>query len=265
MLDILSKIFEFYQYQKIYDKNINDENKVLFYKHNDAQVANYFLVYSLDCRDIENDERKIKESLDSLEELYTGKTDAIPLKKQILELFENTQEAAQIDKNTSAIYLMKFNNIKKLNEYRNLIYSIEESPNYFKRYILPYTDIQSQKVEDSLEKNKEKPINEILSQIIDDEDSYYQLAEQKDLDNSYGLVIRMFSKIPFLKYSFKADIAPEPIDKMIESKLTPKQLKLEHFLLDDEFEIVDILELADQIDEKELEDEMNKIIEGIGK
>ena len=52
---------------------------------------------------------------------------------------------------------------------------------------------------------------------------------------------------------------------MIESKLTPKQLKLEHFLLDDEFEIVDILELADPIDEKELEDEMNKIIEGIGK
>ena len=160
---------------------------------------------------------------------------------------------------------MKFDNIKKLNEYRNLIYAIEESPNYFKRYILPYTDNQSQKVEDSLEKNKEKPINEILSQIIDDEDSYYQLAEQKDLDNSCGLVIRMFSKIPFLKYSFKADIAPEPIDKMIESKLTPKQLKLEQFLLNDEFEIGDILELSDPIDEKELEDEMNKIIEGIGK
>lgn len=265
MLDILNKVFEFYQYQKIYDKNINYGNKVLFYKHNDIQVANYFLVYSLDCRYIENDERKIKESLDSLEELYTGNTDTIPLKKQILELFKNTQEAAQIDKNTSAIYLMKFDNIKKLDEYRNLIYAIEESPNYFKRYILPYTDNQSQKVKNSLEKNKDKSINENLSQIIDDEDSYYQLAEQKDLDNSYGLVIRMFSKIPFLKYSFKTDIAPEPIDKMIESKLTSKQLKLDQFLLNEKFEITDILELSDPIDEKELEAEMNKITEGIGK
>jgi hypothetical protein len=99
-------------------------------------------VYEIDCREFEDDEQKVKLALDELEKLYATKSkDNSTLRSKILEQFKSTQEASQIDKNTSAIYLLLFNNIEQLNNYRNEVYSIEESPNYFKRYVFAlYTE-----------------------------------------------------------------------------------------------------------------------------
>lgn len=267
MINVLENIFNYYSYQKIYITDKQKENSISFYKHENNLIANYFLVYEIDCREIESDEQKVKSALDELERLYVTKSklDNSTLRHKIQEQFESTQEASQIDKNTSAIYLLQFGDIKKLSGYKNLVYSIEESPNYFKRYILPYTESQGIDLKNSLTKFNDKKIDEVLSQIVDNEDFYFQLSEQKDLESSYGLVIRMFSKIPFLKYSFKAEIAPPPIEKSVESKLYDKQLMFHNYLANNQISSESILKLADDFvcNDTDINNEINERLKGV--
>src|SRR5699024_4936460 len=121
-------------------------------KHERAEIANYFLLYTIDCREVEENEEQIKKALEQLEKEYSKSTnfDNCSLKQQFIKSFNNTKEASQIDKNTSAIYLLLFENIENLNKYRNTVYSIEESPNYFKRYVLPYTQNQLNQLNNAL-------------------------------------------------------------------------------------------------------------------
>lgn len=112
---------------------------IKFFKKEDISIADYFIIYFIDCREIENNEKDVQTAMNKLEYIYVNyENSELPLKEKIKNLFNNTQEVRQIDKNTSAIYLMLFNDLSKIDNYRNLVYSIEESPNYFKRYVLPY-------------------------------------------------------------------------------------------------------------------------------
>jgi hypothetical protein len=45
------------------------------------------------------------------------------------------------------------------------------------------------------------------------------LAGHKNLDNAYELVIRLFSKIPFLQYNFVADQKPMSVEQRIENEI----------------------------------------------
>lgn len=264
---MLDKIFDYYKYQKINISDLKNQNNVLFYKNQVPSIANYFLVYEIDCREFEDDKQKVKLALDELEKLYTIKSnDNYTLRNKILEQFKSTQEASQIDKNTSAIYLLLFSNINKLENYRNEVYSIEESPNYFKRYVLPYTLEQLSLLKGELSQFPDRPLDEALCQIVDNEDNYFKLVEEKDLDSTYGLVIRMFSKLPFLQYKFKTELAPESIEKEIERNLKiEKQIKYHQILNKDEIKIEDILRLEDStvIDENEIEKEIKKMMKEV--
>ena len=246
--------------------NNSGQSKILFYKHQNNLVANYFLVYEIDCREFEDDERKVKLALDELEKLYAIKSkDNSTLRKKILEQFKSTQEASQIDKNTSAIYLLLFNNIEQLNNYRNEVYSIEESPNYFKRYVLPYTLNQLNQLNDALSQFPDRPLDEALCQIVDNEDNYFRLVEGKEVESTYGLVIRMFSKLPFLQYKFKTELAPEPIEKQVERNLKEEQINYHRILNNDEINIEEILLLENSlvIDEDEIDKEIKKRMKGV--
>lgn len=266
MTNILDNIFDYYKYQKINIYNIQNQNRILFYKHQDNLVANYFLVYEIDCREFEDDEQKVKLALDELEKLYATKSkDNSTLRKKILEQFESTQEASQIDKNTSAIYLLLFKNIERLNNYRNEVYAIEESPNYFKRYVLPYTLNQLNQLNEALSQFPDRPLDEALCQIVDNEDNYFRLVEGKDLESTYGLVIRMFSKLPFLQYKFNTELAPEPIEKRVERILKEEQINYHGILNNYEININEILLLEDSfvIDEDEIDKEIKKRMKGV--
>ncbi len=304
MNKLIDKIFNSYKYIQV--EAISGSN-LAFYKHECAEIANYFLVYTIDCRKFEENEEQIKKALEKLEKDYSRSTyleikqkiiesndntketsqneeriekdieqikadysrstdiDNFSLKQKIINSFNNTKEASQIDKNTSAIYLLLFNNIENLYSYRNTVYSIEESPNYFKRYVLPYTQNQLNNLKEALSQFSNISINDALCQIVDNQDSYFSLVEGKDLESTYGLVIRMFSKLPFLKYKFKTELAPEHIEKRVEGNLKAGLIKYHNILKDSNLNIENILLLEDdfKVENEELDKEIKKLLKGI--
>lgn len=264
MNDLIDRLFNSYNYIKV--TGIGRTN-IEFYKHEHTEIANYFIINTIDCRGFENDEEEVINVLEQLENKYSKGVDSknISFKQQIIASFGNTKEASQIDKNTSAIYLLLFENLENLNNYRNAVYSIEESPNYFKRYVLPYTQKQIEQLESSLSQFSDRSLVDALCQIVDNEDSYFKLVEGKELDSTYGLVIRMFAKLPFLQYKFKTELAPEPIEKQVERDLIDNQIKYHQILNNNETNIEEILQLEDdlKIDEDDLEKEIKKMLKGV--
>ena len=250
-----------------YEKKCVDIPAISFYKKTNPNISNYIIIYDVDCSSYENDEHKIKESLDELEAMYSldKNVDGESLKVKIQSLFDNNQEASQIDKNTSAIYLLKFNDSERFNSMRNLIYTIEESSNYFKRYILAYTDKQVQMLNDKISDYEEKNIERILSDIADNKDEYYKLMNGMNSGSLYELVIRLFSKIPFLKYDFKVNSMPISIEADIDNRM-PNALKNCDNVLknikEDEIEEKTILTMLDDyiIDDEEIEKELETLL-----
>ena len=264
MNELIDKLFKSYKYIEVAD--VGGPN-LAFYKHECTKIANYFLVHTIDCREFEENETQIKEALEQLEKDYSIRSTNFEnrtLKQKIIDSFNDTKEASQIDKNTSAIYLLLFDNIENINNYRNTVYSIEESPNYFKRYVLPYTQKQLNQLNEALNQFGNRSISDALCQIVDNEDSYFTLVEGKDLESTYGLAIRMFSKLPFLQYKFKTELAPEPIEKSVEGKLKAELIKYHNFLKDNNLNIESILSLESDfsIEDEELEKEIKKRLKG---
>lgn len=264
MNDLINMIFNSYKYTRVADVG---RSNIAFYKHELLEIANYFIINTIDCREFENSEEQIIKVLGQLEKEYSKNsgTDNISLKQQIIESFNNVKEASQIDKNTSAIYLLLFENIENLNDYRNAVYSIEESPNYFKRYVLPYTQKQLNQLNIALSQFQDRSIVDALCQIVDNNDNYFELVEGKDLESTYGLVIRMFSKLPFMQYKFKTELAPEPIEKQIERTLNDEIINYHRILNKNETNIEEILLLEDDfvIDEEDLDKDIKKMLKGV--
>ena len=199
MNEIMIKLFEQYKFVKIWE-----ENNRMFFVNSDKRIVSYFILNFIDCTNIMDDEELIRAELGRLEEEYVaGKNDKKGIKYSIINSFENVQEVSQIDKNTSAIYLVEFSEINMLAKYRNLIYSIEESPNYFKRYILPYTEKQVVGLKNELSDYREGNIVERLSELADVEENYSLLMNGTNYNSVYELVIRLFSKIPFYNINLR--------------------------------------------------------------
>ena len=224
-----------------YEKKCIDVPNICFYKKTNPNIANYIIIYDVDL-------------------VRWGEWQT-----EIQSLFDNNQEASQLDKNTSAIYLLKFNNSDRFNSMRNLIYTIEESSNYFKRYILAYTDKQVQMLKNKISDYEEKNIEQILSDIADDKDEYYKLMNGMNSGSLYELVIRLFSKIPFLNYNFKVSSMPISIEEDINNRL-PNNLKNYDNVLknikEDEFDEETILAMIDHciINDKEIEKELETLL-----
>ena len=130
---VLKRLFEEHKFIKQWE-----DGNLEFYVNSDKNMVSYFIVNYIDCTQFEDKEETVRDALNDLENRYMDfDNQEVAVKKYIAKSFPNSDEIPQIDKNTSAIYVMKFSNIDILNRYRNLIYAIEESSIYFKRYILP--------------------------------------------------------------------------------------------------------------------------------
>lgn len=259
---IIDMIFQNYNYLKAWE---SDSNLLKFYTNSNNKLVSYFLVNFIDCQGIEDNEKTLKDKLMELEKNYVKFNNSEKGLKDILQgLFQNSQEASQLDKNTSAIYLLKFNDLGKLDHLRNLIYSIEESPNYFRRYILPYTEKQAGELLTIINDYKSKNCVEILSDLANNEDEYYNLLEHKNLNRVYELVIRLFSKIPFLQYTFKAEPMPISLDTSIEMQLADELIKYHDVLEKQDTDLEQLLELeaSNIMSDEDLENEIEKLIRG---
>lgn len=231
---ILERLFKEHKFIKQWeDKNIE------FYSNADRNIVSYFIVNYIDCTQFEDNEDTVKDALNALEKRYVSfDNQEMTLKKSIAKSFSNVDEIAQIDKNTSAIYVMKFSNMSILDKYRNLIYSIEESSVYFKRYILPYNEIQLAGLTQAINDYEGKTIESVLTDLADNEDHYYQLLRGGKHNNTYELVIRLFSKIPFLQYQFRATSDEYCLEDMVKDALDEEIQKFDE-LVSEEIEDID--------------------------
>lgn len=258
MNEIMIKLFEQYNFVKTWE-----EDNRMFFVNTDKNVVSYFILNFIDCTNISDEEELIRAELDRLEEEYVdGENDKKGIKYSIINSFENMHEISQIDKNTSAIYLVKFSEVNMLAKYRNLIYSIEESPDYFKRYILPYTENQVVGLKNVLSDYSDKNIVEILSELADVEENYYSLMNGTNYNSVYELVIRLFSKIPFLQYKFKATSDDISLEKMVKDALDDDLVKYDEAIKENKIGIEELIGIEKiDITEMEIDIILNKLME----
>jgi hypothetical protein len=263
MIDIIYKCFKQYGYSLVESIKYDDTK---FFKKSDTKVASYFLVKSIDCASFETDEKEMKAALEKLENDYVGndeENDIKSMKQLIMDSFDSTQDASQIDKNTSAIYLLKFDNIENFKKHRNLIYAIEESPNYFLRYVLPYTQRQIDGMDERLNANADKPLNEVLSDITNDSNEYYNLMDGNNAGSVYELAVRMFSKVPFLQYNFQAIAAPKSIEEDISDNIRGEELEKYHdAVVNGASSLDDLFNLEFIEDSSEIDDKLYRLLGG---
>lgn len=254
------KLFGEYNFIKTWE----EKNK-MFFINADKSIVSYFILNFIDCTNISDDEELIRKELNKLEEEYVdGEHGNKGIKYSIISSFENKQEVSQIDKNTSAIYLVEFSEINILSKYRNLIYSIEESPDYFKRYILPYTKKQVAGLKNVLTDYSDKNIVEILSQLADVEKNYYSLMNGTNNNSVYEFVIRLFSKIPFLQYRFKATSDDISLEKIVNESLTDDLVKYDKAIKENRIAIEELISLEEEdITEKEIDEIINQLMKEV--
>lgn len=258
MNEIMINLFKEYNIIKLWE-----DNNRIFFTNSNKNVVSYFILNFIDCSDISDDDNYLREELNKLEKEYIdGSNEKSGIKYSIIGSFEDKQEVAQIDKNTSAIYLVKFSEINMLAKYRNLIYSIEESPNYFKRYILPYTEKQVVGLNKVLSDYKDRNIVEILTDLADDEENYYSLMNAKNSNSIYELVIRLFSKIPFLQYKFRAKSDEISLEKMVNDALDDNLKIYDQAIIKNKIDIEELISLKeDDISEKEVDKILSILLE----
>jgi len=258
MNEIMINLFKEYNFIKLWE-----DNNRIFFTNTNKNVVSYFILNFIDCSDISDDDNYLREELSKLEEEYIDSSnEKSGIKYSIIDSFEDKQEVAQIDKNTSAIYLVKFSEINMLAKYRNLIYSIEESPNYFKRYILPYTEKQVVGLNKVLSDYKDRNIVEILTDLADDEENYYSLMNAKNSNSIYELVIRLFSKVPFLQYKFRAKSDEISLEKMVNDALDDNLKIYYQAIIKNKIDIEELIsQEEDDISEKEVDKILSKLLE----
>lgn len=258
MNEIMNKLFEQYNFVKTWE-----EDNRMFFVNSDKSVVSYFILNFIDCTNVFDEEELIRAELGRLEEEYVdGENDNKGIKYSVINSFDNKQDVSQIDKNTSAIYLVKFSEVNMLAKYRNLIYSIEESPDYFRRYILLYTEKQVVGLKNVLHDYNDKNIVEILSELADEEENYYSLMNGTNDNSVYELVIRLFSKIPFLQYKFKATSNDISLEKMVNDALNGVLNKYDKAIKENKVGIEELIDIEEgSITEKEIDKILNKLVE----
>ena len=255
MNSIIESILNYYHY----DQTWSDEQKIFFYKSGDNQIVSYFFTFYVDCNAISKDEKLVSDALNELERRFISDNNE-GLRDFIMNGLDK-DEKPQIDKNTSAIYLVKFPDDYVISDYKNIIYSIEESPKYFKRYIIPYTEKQINSLKKVLIDHKDLSIVDILNDLSNNEDDYYMLLNRKNKNSLYELVIRLFSKLPFLQYRFNAKATgSSSLDQIINETIDEDLIELDKAIRAGEMEVDNLVKILGITISDE---EVNREIEGM--
>lgn len=110
----------------------------------------------------------------------------------------------------------------------------------------------------------DKNIIELLSDLADEEENYYSLMNGTNDNSVYELVIRLFSKIPFLQYRFKATSDDISLEKMVKDALDDNLIKYDEAIRENRNKIAEFINLEkDEIREEEIEKIFDEIIKGV--
>ena len=256
MNNIIESIFDYYHYVQTWSNRQN----IFFYKSGDNQLVSYYFTFYVDCTGISKDEKLVSEALNELERRYISDNNE-GLRDFIMNGLDK-DEKPQIDKNTSAIYLVKFPDDYIITDYKNIIYSIEESPKYFKRYIIPYTEKQIKSLKKVLIDHKDLSIVDILNDLSNNEKDYYMLLNRTNNNSLYELVIRLFSKLPFLQYRFNAKATDSSsLNQIINDTIDKELIKLDKAIRGGEMEVNNLVKiLGITISDEEVKSEIDRML-----
>ena len=215
--------------RKIFNNNnfelIRGFDNIDFYNNRD--YTSFYLVYYIDLTNISKHE--YIEKLNELENRYIGRDNQVRLKNLLYENIDNDDKKA-LDKNLSAVYVIKVKDSKEFSDNRNIIYDIEESPYFFKRYILAYTENQVNELVDTLKRNRinlDRISDENLSELVNDFDEYKKLMKNGG-EGYYELLVRLFCKLPFLNFTTNNEISIDSLEKEIEGRIGEEGLSIIH-------------------------------------
>lgn len=193
MKEIIKKIFTLKNYEKI-----DTAENTIFYKSKNIEIEdNYMVVFY-------NEE--IKEIEKYLLELYEGKISEYLARGIIGDAFE---------KNLSLILFIDVPEELKEVEIKKIIYSIEESKIYFKRYVVEYNEFQKNKFLERFLLSKNL-LDEFENEIKDTK-NFKNYKEKRE--TFYDLLIKLYIKIPFLEFVFSKENLVEKFEKDLTKDL----------------------------------------------
>jgi len=185
-------------------KSPNENYQSFFAKRLSLGKFDFFLVLS------------VKEDNLILEEFDT-------IMSRFLEQILSTQEYPGVDKNLSMLIIVERNINTSTDEFNNKIYTLEENPYHFKKYVLPYTEEQFTLLKHYI--NIDKKIIEQLDPIVNNKGWFSlfkaQQTEQYETDEAkvFDLVSKLYIKLPFLKIQINKEELPN-LTKEIEDEIS---------------------------------------------
>lgn len=255
MKNLIQALFE----DESFDCRVLDDD-LFFCSSRNRKLTAFYLLNYIDCTLLNYNETV--DAVKYLENQYIN--EEYSLRDRLSTLVDNNH-ISQIDKNTSAIYFLRLSDVLQIDRLKKIILDTEESPKFFKRYVLPYTDKQYNELKTYIVQNSGLTLKEVLSNFIKSETNYFEYMNGKNLEGAYGLVLRLFAKLPFLQYESEPVRSSISINDLLQGRLT-NQLKLldEHILdekiMDEEY----LLEFFGYPSEKNVEDELHKILKENG-
>ncbi|MDU4546846.1 MAG: ABC-three component system middle component 1 [Clostridium botulinum] len=135
-------------------------------------------------------------------------------------------------KNTSLIILLELNDKKDELKLSNNIYDIEESPFYFKRYVLTYTNEEKEILNKAQVSDYKKIISDgKIFKKYKKESGYEDGMEYVCETNSsetllYGIVAKCYIKIPFMEYKYENEKEIPLLEDLIENKFNENEKKI---------------------------------------
>ncbi len=104
---------------------------------------------------------------------------------------ESIKKDPAFEKNTDLVILLNINELCSFDLYEQKIFSIEENPYYFKKYVLYYSQEEIEVI---------NGFNfDDFNRIISDKNSFNLYKRNPKLPTEYSIVARFFIKIPFLE------------------------------------------------------------------
>lgn len=122
--------------------------------------------------------------------------------------YSNSKSDPARKKNTSIIFFVETTDVLEFEKQnKKLIYDIEESTYYLKKYVLVYSKKHVSLLNNYLSNNEKKDsIKKEMEVIISDINEYRKSAKSNKSDSLYLFVLKLYAKIPFTSY----DVKPEP-------------------------------------------------------
>lgn len=208
VINVLKDIFKENEY-RVQDA-FNDINQIGFIGSiNKLDRKDYYLVIDVNISTIANN--LMDEIIDKIIKIYWN-----------IDLLKKYGVGSDYKKNTSLIILVKVDSVNDEYELSNKIYDIEESPYFFKRYIILYTEEQKNLIENI-------EIEDYLN-IISNKDNFRNYKKNKKGEENvknelkpneliYDIISKLYIKIPFLVYNFnnndKLPILRERINEIL--------------------------------------------------